>query len=140
MAIVTGVCWSFKLEVLNGTHNMSTDTLMVALLDQNANANPATLTAYSAGVEAVGSGYPPGGYPIVLSGAPAVTAGGIAEVRYATLVTGIITITYGGLLIYNATRANRAVEIIQRPTPVTVTVGPLALQFPAASPALVSIV
>lgn len=141
MAIITGVCWSFKLEVLNGVHNMSADTLMVALLDPAANVNPSILTAYNAGIEALGTGYPPGGYPIALSpGSPALTALGVAEARYATVVTGVITVTYGGLLIYNASKGNRAIEVIQRPTPVTVTVGPLALQFPPTSPALVSIV
>ena len=54
---------SFKLELYTGVHNLSTNTLKIALYTASADLNEST-TVYSATNEVTGTGYRcPGGWP-----------------------------------------------------------------------------
>ena len=60
--IIQGLTNSFKAEMLQAIHDLSTDTLKLALFTSGADLTPAT-TAYSATNEVVASGYTAGGVP-----------------------------------------------------------------------------
>ena len=111
MAIVQTQCTSFKKELYQGIHDLSTDTLKIALYTGNADLNEAT-TVYSislAGQVASGGGYTTGGNP--LTGVTINSSGSVAYVNFNnTSWTGAITARCA--LIYNVTKANRAIAVI----------------------------
>jgi hypothetical protein len=108
MAIVQTQCTSFKKELYQGIHDLSTDTIKIALYTGNANLGADT-TVYSATSEVVASGYTAGGN--TLTGAAINSSGYTAYVNWAnTSWTGAITARCG--LIYNASKANRAIAVI----------------------------
>jgi len=109
MAIVQTQCTSFKKELYQGIHDLSTDTLKIALYTANANLNADT-TAYSATNEVPsGGGYTTGGN--TLTGVAISSSGYTAYVNWAnTSWTGAITARCA--LIYNVTKANRAIAVI----------------------------
>jgi len=111
MAIVQTQCTSFKKELYQGIHDLSTDTLKIALYTGNADLNEAT-TAYSislTGQVPSGGGYTTGGN--TLTGVAISSSGYTAYVNWAnTSWTGAITARCA--LIYNVTKANRAIAVI----------------------------
>lgn len=110
MASVGETCNSFMLECLQGIHQPG-DAYMGALYAPSASLSRAT-TAYTATGEVPNSGtYAAGGQALV--GYTAVLAGNVAYLDWTTNPewTGA-TISAQAMLIYNATRANRAVAII----------------------------
>ena len=109
MAIVQTQCTSFKKELYQGIHDLSTDTLKIALYTANANLNADT-TVYSATNEVPsGGGYTTGGN--TLTGVAISSSGYTAYVNWAnTSWTGAITARCA--LIYNVTKANRAIAVI----------------------------
>lgn len=105
------MCTSFKAELLTATHAFGTDVFKIALFKSNASLGADT-TAYSSSDEAGDSGtYVAGG--AILSGLVLTTAGGQALVDWTANPqwTGI-TVTARGALIYNASKANRAVVVL----------------------------
>ena len=111
MSIVQTQCTSFKKELYQGIHDLSTDTIYIALYTGNANLNADT-TAYSialTGQVASGSGYTTGGQ--ALTGVSISSSGYTAYVNWANVSwTGAITARCA--LIYNVTKANRAIAVI----------------------------
>jgi hypothetical protein len=103
-------CQSFLLELIDGTHNLSSDTIMVALFDGSASFSSST-TAYTTSNEVTnGSGYTTGGLALTLTSTyPKLESGG-AAVRFenaAWTLTGQKTIRWA--LIYNSSKSNRAI-------------------------------
>jgi len=111
MAIVQTQTTSFKKELYQGIHDLSTDTIYIALYTGNADLNEAT-TAYSislTGQVPSGGGYTTGGNP--LTGVDINSSGSVAYVNWANVSwTGAITARCA--LIYNVTKASRAIAII----------------------------
>ena len=108
MAIVQTQCTSFKKELYQAIHDLSTDTIKIALYTGNANLGADT-TVYSSTNEVVASGYTSGGN--TLTGAAINSSGYTAYVNWAnTSWTGAITARCA--LIYNASKANRAIAVI----------------------------
>ena len=64
-SIVQTQTTSFKTELYQAIHNLSTDTLKIALYTANADLNAAT-TVYTTSNEVTGGGYVAGG--VVLTG------------------------------------------------------------------------
>jgi hypothetical protein len=108
MAIVQTQTTSFKKELYQGIHDLSTDTLKIALYTANANLNEDT-TVYSATNEVVASGYPPGGSP--LTGVAINSSGYTAYVNFNN-ISWTSALTARCALIYNVTKANRAIAVI----------------------------
>ena len=139
MAITAAVCNSYKQEVLGGTH-LAADTYKIALYTSAATLSKAT-TAYSATNEvANGNGYTTGG--ATLSGFTAALDTDTAYVDFTTDPTWpTATITARGALIYNSTRSNKAVCVLDFGADITSTNGTftVALPAPAAATALVRI-
>jgi hypothetical protein len=104
---------SFLVELLTATHDFSADTLKCALFDGTTMLDSLT-TVYSAadGELASGSGYVAGGNTIAVStGFPKFEAGGAVRFESTTWpFTNQFRVKYA--LIYNASKANRSVLVI----------------------------
>jgi len=108
MSIVQTQTTSFKKELYQAVHNLSTDTLKIALYTGNANLNEDT-TAYSATNEVVASGYTAGGN--TLTGVTISSADYTAYVNFAnTAWTAALTARCA--LIYNVTQGNKSIAVI----------------------------
>jgi ABC-type Fe3+ transport system substrate-binding protein len=99
---------SFKAELYQAIHNLLTDTLKIALYTANASLNEDT-TVYSAANEVVAAGYTAGG--ITLTGVTLNTSGYTAYVNFNN-VSWTAALTARCALIYNASKANRAIAVI----------------------------
>jgi hypothetical protein len=90
---------SFKKELYTGIHNLSSNTLKIALYTANANLNEST-TAYSTSNEVTGGGYTAGG--VTLTGITINSSGFTAYVDFADVVFNA-SVTARCALIYNDT-------------------------------------
>ena len=100
---------SFKSEILQGIHD-SVDTYKIALYT-SASTLDATATAYTTTNEVSGVGYTSGGQ--TLSGFSVTTSGTTAILDFTTDPSWEnATITARGALIYNASKANKAVMVL----------------------------
>jgi hypothetical protein len=111
MAIVQTQCTSFKKELYQAIHDLSTDTIKMALYTGSASLGADT-TVYStslAGQVLSSAAYTTGGN--TLTGVAISTSGYTAYVNWAnTSWTGALTARCA--LIYNASKANRAIAVI----------------------------
>ena len=99
---------SFKKELYTAVHNLSTDTLKIALYTAAADLNEAT-TAYSATNEVTGTGYVAGG--VTLTGVTISSSGYTAFVDFADVVFGA-SVTARCALIYNVTQGNKSIAVL----------------------------
>ena len=90
---------SFKTELYTGVHNLSTNTLKIALYTANADLNEST-TVYTASGEVTGTGYVAGG--VALTGVTISSSGYTAYVDFSDVVFGA-SVTARCALIYNDT-------------------------------------
>lgn len=139
MAITQGICYSFKTEVLGGIHDLDNDVIKIALFTDSANLAPSATTAYSTTNESSGSGYTAGGQ--VLSGATISIDGGVAIVDFDDAVWTNATVSAAGALIYNSSKANRAIAILSFDGTKTSTDGDFSVLMPAptASTAIIQL-
>jgi hypothetical protein len=113
MAIVQTPCTSFKQELAQGVHNFSAvggDAFKLALYTSAATLG-ATTTVYTTTGEASGTGYSEGG--IALTNVGVATSGVIAYLSFVSpaVFTGV-TLTCRGALIYNSSKSNKAVCVL----------------------------
>ena len=108
MSIVQTQTTSFKKELYQGTHNLSTDTLKIALYTANADLNQDT-TVYSATNEVTGSGYVAGG--VTLTGTTINSENYTAYVDFANVVFGA-SVTARCALIYNFSKSNKSIAVL----------------------------
>lgn len=99
---------SFKKELYEGVHNLTTDVIKIALYTASANLNEAT-TAYSATNEVTGTGYVAGG--VTMTGVTVSSSGFTAYVDFADVVFGA-AVTARCALIYNSSKANRSIAVL----------------------------
>lgn len=130
MAITSAVCNSFKQELLGGFHDLDTDVIKIALYTSAATLD-ATTTAYTTSNEVVGAGYTAGGN--TLSGATISLAGSVAIVDFSDTTWSNATITARGALIYNSSKSNRAIAVIDFGGDKISTSGDFTVVFPAAT-------
>ena len=109
MAIVQTQTTSFKAQLYQGFHDLTTDVIKIALYTANANLNEDT-TVYSTDNEVANTGtYSAGGSqltPITVS-----TSGSTAYVGFPNIAwTGAITARCA--LIYNVTQGNKSVAVL----------------------------
>jgi hypothetical protein len=105
------LCSSFKRELLEGVHDFMADTFKIALYLPVASLDSNT-TVYTAEGEAEGAGYVPGG--MILT-SPQVLLDPGARVAFVTFADPTWTnsmITARGALIYNETKQQRAVVVL----------------------------
>lgn len=109
MSIVQTTTTSFVAECLEGVHDILTDVLKLALYDDSADLSADT-TAYSATNEITGTGYVAGG--VTLTGVTIGTSTGKVFVDFADPVWTPAAFTARCALIYNSSKANRAVAVL----------------------------
>ena len=129
MAITQAMCNSFKTELLGGTHDLDTDVIKIALFTSSATLDAST-TAYSTTNEVVGSGYTAGGN--TLAGATISLSGSTAIVDFTDTTWSSATITARGALIYNSSKADRAIAVLDFSTDKSSTSGDFTVVFPTA--------
>ena len=108
MAIVPGVCTSYLAEILSGLHQ-PTDQYCLALYGTLAELSPQT-QRYTAGGEVSGDGYTAGGMQI--AGFRASRNGNTAYLAFDPPSWIDATVSSRGGLIYNRSRENRAVCVL----------------------------
>jgi len=129
MAILQGMCSSFKQESWLGIHDLDTNTLKLALYTATADLSQAT-TAYTPTNEISGTGYVSGGIP--LTGVQVLLSGTTAYVTFNNPVFANASFTCRGGLIYNASQANRAIAVLDFGADKTAN-GTFTIQLPAAT-------
>ena len=132
MAITQAMCVSFKQELMTATHdftNSTGDTFKVALYTSSATLSSGT-TAYTTSNEVVGSGYTAGGN--TLTSVTPTTSGTTAFVDFADTTWSSATITARGALIYNSSKSDKAVVVLDFGADKTSTTGDFVIQFPTA--------
>ena len=121
---------SFKLELLTAIHDMtpsSGDVFKMALYAPGADLNEST-TAYSTTDEVVGAGYSAGG-AIVTTITP-LSSATTAVGDFVDLTFSTVTVVARSALIYNSSKANRAVCILDFGRDVAKTAADLVITFP----------
>lgn len=108
MSIVQTQTTSFKKELYQAIHDLSTDTIKIALYTGNADLNEAT-TVYSATNEVSGTGYTAGGQ--VMTGVAISSSGSVAYVNWSN-VSWTAALTARCALIYNASKGNKSVAVL----------------------------
>jgi hypothetical protein len=108
MAIVQGQTTSFKKELYQAVHDLSTDTIKMALYTGAASLTLDT-TVYTTANEVVATGYTAGGN--TLTGVAINTANNVAYVNWAN-TSWTAAITARCALIYNASKGNKSIAVI----------------------------
>jgi hypothetical protein len=108
VSIVQTQTTSFKKELYQAVHNLSTDTIKIALYTGNADLNADT-TVYTTTNEVVASGYTAGGN--TLTGVAISSSGYTAYANWAN-TSWTAALTARCALIYNATQGNKSIAVI----------------------------
>lgn len=130
MAILQGMCSSFKQESWQGLHNLPANTIKMALYTASADLSQAT-TVYtpigSTGEVSNINGYLTGGIP--LAGVQVVLSGTTAYVTFDNPVWTNASFVCRGALIYNETKDNRAIAVLDFGSDKTAS-GTFTIQLP----------
>ena len=109
MSIVQTQTTSFKAELYQGIHDLTTDVIKIALYTANANLNADT-TVYSSVNEVAATGtYVAGG--ATMTGITVSTSDYTAYVGFAN-VSWTAALTARCALIYNSTQGNKSVAVL----------------------------
>jgi len=127
MSIVQTLTTSFKNDLLTAGQNLSTDTLKLALYTADASLNADT-TAYSTTNEITGTGYTAGG--ITLTGITIQTSGSTVYINFSNVVWNPATFTTRAALIYNSSKSNKSVAVLDFGSDKTCT-STFTIQMPA---------
>ena len=108
MSIIQTQTTSFKAELYQGIHNLTTDVIKIALYTASANLNADT-TVYSTANEISASGYTAGG--VIMTGITVNSSGYVAYVGFNN-VSWTSALTARCALIYNSSKANRSIAVL----------------------------
>ena len=119
---------SFENQLFLAVHDFTTDVIKIALYTSSATIDNST-TVYSATNEVSGTGYTAGGNTL----APTVTQiGSYAVLDFADTSWTSASFTCRGALVYNSSKSNKSIFVLDFGTNKTVTAGTLTIQFPTA--------
>ena len=133
MAISQAMCTSFKIALLDGEMDFSSNTgqtFKIALYTSSATLSAAT-TAYATTNEVSGTNYTAGGNTLTISANPAAS-GTTAFLDFADTTWTDATVTARGALIYKSGGSNPAVAVLDFGGDKTSTNGTFEIQFPTA--------
>jgi len=133
MAITQAVCTSFKVALLNGEMDFSSDTsqsFKIALYTSSADLSAAT-TAYSTTNEVSGTGYDAGGKALTIAANPALS-GTTAFLDFSDVTWSSSSITARGALIYKSATGNPAIAVIDFGENKQSSSGDFVISFPTA--------
>jgi hypothetical protein len=119
---------SFKAELYEGIHDLIDDTIKIALFNANADLTAST-TVYSTNQEVTGTGYTAGGN--TLTGATVRSSGTTAYVSFDNTSWSSASFTSRGALIYNSSKANRSIAVLNFGSDKIVANGTLTIEFPS---------
>jgi hypothetical protein len=108
MSIVQTQTTSFKAQLYQGVHDLTTDEIRIALYTASADLNEAT-TVYSSTNEVVATGYTAGGE--VLTPVTVNSSGFTAYVGFPN-VSWSAALTARCALIYNVTQGNKSIAVL----------------------------
>jgi hypothetical protein len=126
------ICNSFKQELLVATHNFTAstgDTFKLALYTSSASLTAST-TVYSATNETSGTNYTAGG--AALTNITPVLSSSTAVCDFNDLTFSSVSITARGALIYNSSKTNKAVAVLDFGSDKTASAGNFTIVFPTA--------
>ena len=138
MGITTSLCTTFKQEILQGTHQLGTHQLRVALIKNSPSGTFDKTTAnYSdLGADEVATG---GNYTRD-NAANNIDTSNVSVSRDATsgrafvdlpnVIFNNVTLSADGCLIYNTGASDKAVAVISFGGTVSATAGDLTIEFP----------
>jgi len=129
--ITAGLTTSFKREVLLGIHDLDTDVLKIALYTSSADLGPDT-TVYSTTDEVSGTGYTAGGE--VILNVVVQQGNGTGYATFDDPSWPGANFTTRGALIYNYTKSNKSIGVLNFGTDQTMANQGFTIQFPADNP------
>ena len=132
MAITQALCSSFKQEIMEAEHNLTTGqhTIRAALYKSSATLNAAT-TAYTTSNEVSGTNYVAKGE--ALTNVTPTLSGTTALTDFADETWSNATITARGALLFNDSHASdAAILVLDFGADKTSTAGDFTIVFPAA--------
>lgn len=135
MPITQAVCSTAKQELLAAVHNFSSsggDTFKIALYTAAANLDSAT-TVYTTANEVVGTGYTAGGGTLVNATGSPFLSGTTAFINFDNYTWTTATISAAGALIYNSSKSNKAVAVLNFGGTYSSTGSNFTITFPAAT-------
>lgn len=113
--IIQGLTNSFRLEILQGVQNLSTDVLKIALYTGNATLGPTT-TIYTSVAEVVGTGYTAGGQILtgtsISTGTQTLYDPAVVYINFSNVLWSPASFTARGALIYNASKSNKSIAVL----------------------------
>lgn len=124
------MCTSFKAEILSGTHAIKTtsgDVFKMALYTSSATLDAST-TAYSSTNEVTGTNYTAGG--VTLTNVDPASSGTTGYTQFANATFTNVTLTARGALVYNSSKTNKAVCVLDFGSDKTATAGDFVVTMP----------
>ena len=129
--ITAGLTYSFKEELLLGVHDFATDVIKVALYSSSAVLGPDT-TVYTTVGEISGTGYIAGGE--VLVNVSVQLGQGVAYVSFDNPTWLASTFTTRGALIYNFSKGNKSIAVLNFGIDQTTLSQSFQIQLPPDTP------
>jgi hypothetical protein len=127
MSIIQTQTTSFKAELYQAIHNLTTDTLKIALYTGDATLNEST-TVYFTTNEITGTGYTAGG--VTITGVTVNSSGYTAYVSFNNPSWTSASFTARAALIYNASKANRSIAVLDFGADKTVSGNTFTITLP----------
>ena len=134
MAITQTLTDTFLQDCLDGAHNLGDggDTLKIALYTSSATLG-ATTSAYTATNEVSGTGYTAGGATLASQAVAYDATNQVAFFDAADPAFTTATITARGALIYNNSKSNASIAVLDFGSDFTSTAGTFTIQLPSAA-------
>ena len=134
MAITQVLTDTFKQDCLDGAQNLGNggNTLKIALYTSSASLG-ATTSAYSTTNEVSGTGYTAGGVTLSRQAVAYDSSNNVAYFDAADPSWSSATITARGALIYNNTKSNASIAVLDFGSDFSSSNGTFQVQFPSAA-------
>ena len=129
--ITAGLVTSFLGQLLIGEHDLASDVIKIALYSSAANLGPST-TVYTSTGEVSSAGYVAGGQ--VLLNAQVGSANGAGYASFDDPIWYGTTFSVRGALIYNYTKGNKAIGVMDFGLDQVTLTQDFKIQFPAFTP------
>ena len=134
MAITQTLTDTFLQDCLDGGHNLGNggNTLKIALYTSSASLG-ATTSAYTTSTEVSGTGYTAGGETLSSQAVAFDSSNNVAYFDAADPAWTTATITARGALIYNNSKSNASIAVLDFGSDFTSTAGTFTIQLPSAA-------
>jgi len=136
--ITAGIAYQFVRDQIAGVHNLETDTLKLALYNTLCVLNRTTILTYTTTNECVGTGYVAGGNVVTVASVVYIV-GSLPGLDFVDTLFSAIDLgnavaaqaIQGGLL-YNTSKSNKVIAVIDFGPAIIVNGGNLTIEWPAA--------